>query len=155
MIFSVVINSQHWAQWFCIYYPSFVLSFFVSLLLLSFQLCGWKLPLVVPLFWWCPWILLQSPLSFLSSLIRQCMLPWNDCGFLCVVGSAVFSSCHSQCFFRVLEKYYVYYYPWGCCLVHLFYLLFFYISLFQYFWVHFCMFYWSFIFFVVLVLSIV
>ena len=76
----------------------FFLSLTLLFLLLSFQLCGWMLPLVVPLFWWCLQILLQSLLSFLSSLILQCGLPCYYSAFLCFVRSAVFSH-HFTCVF--------------------------------------------------------
>ena len=78
MVLSVVLNEQHWSASLHIL-PISCPLFFVSLSLLSFQLCGWMLLLVVLLFWWTPQILLQSLFFPLCSLIHQCRLPCYYC----------------------------------------------------------------------------
>ena len=111
MVFSVILNGEF------IYITNLISSFLLSLsllfLLLSLQLCGWRLLLVVPLFWWCPKILLQSPLSFLCTLICQC----RQCCFL--------SLSFPVCFFFIAEQYVVYQLWELLCLAHFFYLLLF------------------------------
>ena len=69
--------------------------FFVSLSLLSFQLYGWRLLLVVTFFYWCLRILLQNLLSIMCSLLHLCKFSFYYCVFLYDVGSAAFSHCHT------------------------------------------------------------
>ena len=88
-------NGQNWTQGVCIHCPSYVLSFLFLSYCCHFSCVDRYFFFVVFLFWWCP----QSLLSFLWSLFHQCRLPCNYCGFLCVIGSAVFSWCHSLCVF--------------------------------------------------------
>ena len=77
---------------------------FIAILLLSSQLCEWRLLLAVPLFWLCLPIQQHILFSFLFSLIYPCRLPCYYRIFNCIVRSATFFLSHSWCVFHIHSR---------------------------------------------------